>query len=73
MGGMNATLAAARARNRRDVALWAGWAVLVAGTVALAVWALRTLIDVPGDLLPWALLGLAAVPVAVAASALPRL
>ncbi|TDC47987.1 sensor histidine kinase [Jiangella ureilytica] len=70
---MNATLAAARARNRRDVALWAGWAVLVAVTVALAVWALRTLIDVPGALLPWALLGLAAVPVAVVASGLPGL
>ncbi|WP_146605045.1 sensor histidine kinase [Jiangella anatolica] len=62
-----------RARNRRDVALWAGWAALVAGTVALAVWALRVLIDVPGELLPWALLGLAAVPVAVVAAVLPRL
>jgi signal transduction histidine kinase len=70
---MNGTLAAARARNRRDVALWAGWAVLVAGTVAVAVWALRTLIDVPGALVPWALLGLVAVPVAVVASVLPRL
>ncbi|SEF08705.1 sensor histidine kinase [Jiangella alba] len=61
------------ARNRRDVALWAGWAALVAGAVALAVWALRTLIDVPGELLPWALLGLAAVPVAVTAAVVPRL
>nr|WP_157740449.1 sensor histidine kinase [Jiangella sp. DSM 45060] len=62
-----------RARNRRDVALWAGWAALVAGAVGLAVWALRTLIDVPGELLPWALLGLAAVPFAVTAAAVPRL
>ncbi|WP_053206320.1 sensor histidine kinase [Jiangella muralis] len=61
------------ARNRRDVALWAGWAALVAVAVALVVWALRTLIDLPGELLPWALLGLAAVPVAVVAAAVPRL
>ena len=70
---MTASPVAARARSRRDVALWAGWAALVAGTVALAMWALRTLIDVPGELLPWALLGLAAVPVAAAAAAVPRL
>ncbi|SDU88970.1 sensor histidine kinase [Jiangella alkaliphila] len=70
---MNATPAAARARNRRDAALWAGWAALVAVTAALAVWALRTLIDLPGELLPWALLGLVAVPVAVTAAVLPRL
>ncbi|TDD96642.1 sensor histidine kinase [Jiangella asiatica] len=70
---MNATLAATRGRSRRDAALWAAWAVVVAVTVAAAAWALRVLIDVPDELVPWGLLGLAAVPVAVVAACLPRL
>jgi len=64
---------AGRARMRRDSTLWAGCAALVALTVALVAWALRTLLDVPHELTPWALLGLAAVPVAGVAIAVPRL
>ncbi|MGH8777229.1 MAG: hypothetical protein ACRDWI_19520, partial [Jiangellaceae bacterium] len=71
MSAVNVSVAT-RARIRRDSALWAAWAVLVAVTVALVVWALRVLLDVPHDLTPWALLGLAAVPAAVVALALPR-
>ncbi|WP_051426425.1 sensor histidine kinase [Jiangella gansuensis] len=70
---MNATLAATRGRSRRDAALWVAWAVVVTVTAAASAWALRALIDLPDRLMPWVLLGLAAVPVAAVAVALPRL
>ena len=63
----------ARARARRDLMLWVGWAVLVAVTVAVAIWAIRVLLDVPDSLAPWSYAGLLAVPVAVAAAFSPRL
>ena len=71
MSAANVTLAA-RSRMRRDTVLWIAWAVLVAVTVAFGVWALRVLLDVPNRLVPWTLLGLATVPVAAVALALPR-
>src|ERR687897_3563659 len=71
MSAANVTLAA-RSRMRRDTVLWIAWAVLVAVTVAFGVWALRVLLDVPHQLVPWTLLGLATVPVAAVALALPR-
>jgi hypothetical protein len=55
---------AARARARRDLVLWAAWAVLVAVTVAATMWALRVLLDSPDRLAPWVYLGLLALPVA---------
>jgi signal transduction histidine kinase len=60
-------LDAVRARRRRDLVLWAAWAVLVAGTVAAGVWALHILLDIPGTLTPWIYAGLLAVPPAVVA------
>jgi signal transduction histidine kinase len=57
----------ARARARRDLALWVAWAGLVAATVAATVWVLHVLLDMPGQLAPWAYGGLLAIPVAVAA------
>jgi signal transduction histidine kinase len=71
MSAANVALAA-RSRMRRDTVLWIAWAVLVAVTVAFGVWALRVLLDVPHQLAPWTLLGLATVPVAAVALALPR-
>ncbi|NED94412.1 sensor histidine kinase [Phytoactinopolyspora alkaliphila] len=56
-----------RARSRRDVVLWIGWLVLVTVTVAVAVWALRILLDVPERMMPYALGGLLALPFAGAA------
>jgi signal transduction histidine kinase len=50
-------LDAARARARRDLALWAAWALMVALTVAATVWTLRVLLDAPAQLAPWAYLG----------------
>lgn len=63
---------AARARARRDLALWVGWAALVAATVAATVWVLRVLLDMPGQLAPWAYGGLLAIPIAAAAFFSPR-
>jgi signal transduction histidine kinase len=60
-------LDAARARARRDLALWAGWAVLVTFSVAATVWTLRVLLDAPAQLAPWAFLGVLSVPLAVSA------
>ncbi|NDL56756.1 sensor histidine kinase [Phytoactinopolyspora mesophila] len=57
----------ARARNRRDLALWAAWSMTAAVTVAVAAWGFHVLLDVPRELLPWAFAGLLTVPVAGAA------
>lgn len=61
-----------RARARRDLALWAAWAPLVALTVAAAVWSLRVLLDFPATLLPWSYAGVLGLPIAVAAVFSPR-
>lgn len=59
---------AARARARRELVLWAGWAVLVAVTAAATVWTLHVLLDSPDRLVPWVYLGLLGVPVAASAA-----
>jgi len=51
-------LDSARARARRDLMLWVAWSALVAVTAAAAVWVLHVLLDMPGQLVPWALGGL---------------
>jgi signal transduction histidine kinase len=56
-----------RARARRDVVLWGGWSVLVTVTVAAAVWALHILLDVPEQMMPYALGGLLGGPMVVVA------
>jgi signal transduction histidine kinase len=62
-----------RARARRDLVLWAAWALLVAATVPVAVWALRVLLDAPSSLVPWLYAGLLGLPVAVGAAFWQRL
>jgi signal transduction histidine kinase len=63
----------ARERARRDAALWAAWALLVAVTVAATFWTLRVLLDSPDRLVPWAYLGLAGAPIAASALFSPRI
>ncbi|WP_165367719.1 sensor histidine kinase [Phytoactinopolyspora endophytica] len=62
-----------RARARRDRALWVAWGALVVFVVAVALWMLHVLLDVPDSLMPWALSGLLVTPVAVAATVSARL